>query len=43
MKQQGSMQDYIQEFEMLVSQATTVQEEQMMGYFLVGLQPKIRQ
>jgi len=28
---------------MLVSQAPTVQEEQMMGYFLAGLQPNIRQ
>jgi len=37
------MQDYIQEFVLLVSQAPTVQGEQLMGYFLAGLQPKIKQ
>jgi len=37
------MEDYIQEFELLVSQAPAVSEEQMMGYFLVELQSKIRQ
>jgi len=41
-KQQGNMEDYIQEFEILVSQAPNITEEQMMGYFLAGLQPKIR-
>jgi len=36
-KQQGSLEDYIQEFELLVSQAPNITEEQMMGYFLAGL------
>jgi len=36
------MEDYIQEFEILVSQAPNITEEQMKGYFLAGLQPKIR-
>ena len=41
-KQQGSMEEYIQKFELLVSQAPNLTEEQLMGYFLAGLQPKIR-
>ena len=41
-KQQGSIEDYIQEFEVLVSQAPNVMEEQMLGYFMTRLQPKVR-
>jgi len=39
---QGSMEECIQEFELPVSQAPTLTEEQLIGYFLAGLQPKIR-
>lgn len=36
------MEEYIQEFEALVAQAPNTPEEQLVGYFLAGLQIKIR-
>jgi len=42
LKQNGRVEDYIQEFERLVSQAPLTGEEQLLGYFFVGLQPKIQ-
>jgi len=40
-KQKGSMEEFVQEFKALVSQAPNIMEEQLLGYFLVGLQLKI--
>jgi len=42
LKQNGRVEDYIQEFEGLVSQAPQTGEEQLLGYFFAGLQPRIR-
>lgn len=36
------MDEYIQEFEMLVAQATRVTEDQLLGYFFAGLQGNVR-
>ncbi|KOM49767.1 hypothetical protein LR48_Vigan08g059400 [Vigna angularis] len=41
-KQSGSVGDYIQEFEVLVSQAEKIPEAQLLGYFMAGLQEGIR-
>jgi len=41
-KQKVSVEEFIQEFELLVSQAPNMMEEQLLGYFLAGLQVKIR-
>lgn len=41
-RQHGSVEDYIQEFERLVAQATELTEEQLLGYFYAGLQGNIR-
>lgn len=41
-RQKGEIEDYIQEFEMLVGQATELTKEQLMGYFFAGLHPNIR-
>ena len=38
----GSVEEFIQEFELLVSQAPNIMQEQLLGYFLAGLQVKIR-
>ncbi|BAT88445.1 hypothetical protein LR48_Vigan569s000200 [Vigna angularis] len=40
-KQSGSVEEYIQDFEILVGQMKGVPEEQLMGYFMVGLQEGI--
>jgi len=42
LKQNGRVEEYIQEFEGLVSQARSIGEEQLLRYFFAGLQPKIR-
>lgn len=42
LKQNGRVEDYIQDFEGLVSQAPLTGEEQLLGYFFAGLQPRIR-
>ena len=36
------MDEYIQELELLVSQAPQTRDEQLLGYFFAGLQSKIR-
>lgn len=41
-RQKGDIEDFIQEFELLVAQAPQTPEDQLMGYFLVGLRPNIR-
>ena len=41
-KQNGRIHEYIQDFELLVSQAPQTGEEQLLGYFFAGLQSKIR-
>ena len=42
LKQEGRVNDYVQEFEVLVAQAPHLTEEQLLGYFLGGLQMKVR-
>jgi len=37
-RQNDKVDDYTKEFEMLVSQALHVSEEQLLGYFFVGVQ-----
>jgi len=37
LKQEGRVEDYVQEFEVLVAQAPHLHEEQLLGYFLGGL------
>lgn len=41
-RQRGSVKEYVQEFEVLVAQAIKVVEEQVLGYFLAGLQEGLR-
>lgn len=41
-RQKGSVEDFIQDFELLVTQATLTPEEQLLGYFLAGLRQDIR-
>ncbi|WVZ13890.1 hypothetical protein V8G54_011456 [Vigna mungo] len=41
-KQSGSVEEYIQDFEILVGQTKGVAKEQLMGYFMAGLQDGIR-
>lgn len=41
-RQKGGVEDFIQEFELLVAQASQTPEDQLMGYFLAGLRPNIR-
>jgi len=41
-KQNGRVDEYIQDFELLVSQAPQTGDEQLLGYFFTGLQSKIR-
>lgn len=42
LKQEGSVEDYITEFEYLIAQIPRLPEKQFQGYFLHGLQPEIR-
>lgn len=42
LKQTGSVDEYVQEFELLVARATNTAEEQMLGYFLTGLSHEIQ-
>lgn len=37
-RQRGTIKERVQEFEMLVAQATEVTKEQVLGYFFTGLQ-----
>ncbi|XP_017431852.2 uncharacterized protein LOC108339224 [Vigna angularis] len=41
-RQRGGVDEYIQEFEVLVAQATGVTEDQLLGYFFAGLQEGLR-
>lgn len=41
-KQTASVEEYIQEFELLIAQARPKDEEQTLGYFMAGLRPGIR-
>ncbi|XP_017413041.2 uncharacterized protein LOC108324610 [Vigna angularis] len=41
-RQRGNVDEYIQEFEVLVAQAAGVNEEQLLGYFFAGLQEGLR-
>ncbi|XP_017428812.2 uncharacterized protein LOC108336878 [Vigna angularis] len=41
-RQRGGVDEYIQEFEVLVAQATEVTEDQLLGYFFAGLQERLR-
>lgn len=41
LRQIGSVEDYVQEFELLVAQALSTPEEQLLGYFLTGLHQDI--
>nr|KYP39247.1 Transposon Ty3-G Gag-Pol polyprotein [Cajanus cajan] len=41
-RQTGSVEDYIQEFELLIAQAKPSSEEQVLGYFLAGLRSDLR-
>ncbi|KOM50604.1 hypothetical protein LR48_Vigan08g143100 [Vigna angularis] len=40
-KQAGMVQEYIRDFEVLVGQTTRIPEEQLLGYFMVGLQEEV--
>lgn len=40
-RQKGNVEDFIQEFELLVAQASQTPEDQLMGYFFAGLRPNI--
>lgn len=42
LRQTGTVEEYVQQFELLVAQAPTTSEDQMLGYFLVGLRQDIR-
>lgn len=42
LRQSSSMDEYVQEFELLVAQASTTSEEQLLWYFLAGLRQDIR-
>ena len=42
LKQAGGVEEYIQEFELLVAQAEPSAEDQGLGYLLVGLSQDIR-
>jgi len=42
LKQEGCVEDYMEDFEILVEQGTQASEEQMLRYFFVGQQRKIR-
>lgn len=41
-KQLGSMEEYVHEFEVLVGQTKSISDEQLLGYFLAGLQEELR-
>lgn len=41
-RQEGEIEEYIEEFEMLVGQATKLMEELLMEYFFKGLHSNIR-
>ncbi|KOM54497.1 hypothetical protein LR48_Vigan10g038900 [Vigna angularis] len=41
-RQRGAVEEYVQEFEVLVAQAAGVTEEQFLGYFFAGLQEELR-
>ncbi|PNX99328.1 retrotransposon-related protein [Trifolium pratense] len=42
LKQTGSVEDYVEAFELLSSQVGRLPEEQYLGYFMSGLKPQIR-
>lgn len=42
LRQSGGVEEYVQEFEMLVSQITEISEDQLLGYFFAGLKSGIR-
>lgn len=42
LRQKGGVEEYVQEFELRVAQATSTSEDQLLGYFLVGLRQNIR-
>lgn len=42
LRQMGNVEDYVQEFELLVAQAPSISEDQLLGYFLTGLRQDIR-
>lgn len=42
LRQKGGVEEYVQEFELWVAQATSTSEDQLLGYFLVGLRQNIR-
>lgn len=41
-RQTGGVEDFVQEFEVLVAQAKPNTEDQVLGYFLAGLRQDIR-
>ncbi|GAU10872.1 hypothetical protein TSUD_424570, partial [Trifolium subterraneum] len=42
LKQQGTVEEYVEAFELLSSQVGRLPEEQYLGYFMSGLKPQIR-
>lgn len=42
LRQTGTIKEYVQEFELLVAQASNTSEDQMLGYFFAGLHQDIR-
>ena len=42
LRQTGGVEEYVQEFELLIAQAAPNAEDQLLGYFLAGLRPDIR-
>ncbi|KAK7247608.1 hypothetical protein RIF29_42494 [Crotalaria pallida] len=42
LRQTGDIEEFVQEFEVLVAQASEVTEEQLLGYFLGGLRAEVR-
>jgi len=42
LRQSGGVEEYVQEFEVLVSQTSEVSEEQLLGYFFASLRSEIR-
>lgn len=42
MRQRGTVEEYVQEFEMLVAQAIVVMEDQLFGYFFARLQGRLQ-
>lgn len=40
-KQVGAVSNYVRDFEVLVGQTTRIPEEQLLGYFMAGLQEEV--